>query len=230
MPSGILNCCAGCRRDLPWINAACQRCGDILPAEYNHAVCGHCGDLAPAIARIVSALVYEYPVDRLIARAKFQRRIDMAHALGELLANFLLGQINAGEIVLPEMIVPVPLHPRRAAQRGFNQAIEIARPLARQLRVLLDTKACRRIRNTAEQTRIEAAERPRNTRGAFHASKNLKGINITIIDDVITTGSTVNALAEALGNAGAWKIQIWTVARSVKPAVRHRPWLAAGSE
>lgn len=230
MPSGSLNCCAGCRGDLPWINMSCRRCGDVLPAEYNHEVCGRCGDFIPPIARIVSALVYEYPIDRLIARAKFQRRIDMAYALGELLAHHLLGLINESAIVLPELIVPVPLHPRRTAQRGFNQAIEIARPLAQTLHMPMDTKACRRIRNTAEQARIEAAERPRNTRNAFRACKNLDGISVAVIDDVITTGSTVNALAAALGNAGARQVQIWTVARTVNRSLRRQPLLAASIE
>lgn len=228
--SGNSNCCAGCRGDLPWITVACRRCGDVLPAEYNGEICGHCPILEPVIDRIVSALVYEYPIDRLIAMAKFQRRIDTAFALGELLANFLSDRFITGDLAMPDLIVPVPLHPRRVAQRGFNQANEIAGPLARRLDIPLETKSCRRIRNTVEQTRIDAAERFKNTRNAFAVAVDLEGRHIAVVDDVITTGSTARALARCLQHAGARHIQIWTVARTINPDRRHRHLLAAAIE
>jgi ComF family protein len=228
--SGDLNCCPGCLGDLPWINVACRRCGDVLPADYGGEICGHCPILAPGIDRIVSALVYEYPIDRLVAMAKFQRRIDTAFALGELLANCLFDRFIAGDLAMPDLIVPVPLHPRRIAQRGFNQAKEIAGPVARKLDVPLETRACRRIRNTVEQSRISAAERLKNMRNAFNVSEDLDGSNIAIVDDVITTGSTAGALARCLHNAGARYIQIWTVARTVNPDTGRRRLLAAAIE
>jgi len=229
-PAGLLNCCAGCRQDLPWITSPCARCGEVLPTGYAGKVCGRCDALTAAIDRIVSALVYEYPVDRLIAMAKFQGRVDSANALGELLAVYLLGGLSTGELTLPDLILPVPLHPRRMAQRGFNQAAEIARPLARSLCIPIQSQACRRIRNTAEQTRIDAADRPKNTRDAFRALDNVAGKNIAVVDDVLTTGSTGQSVAIALRNAGAGQIQIWTVARTVNPAIGRQRLLPASLE
>ena len=86
-PAGLLNCCLGCRCDLPWISSPCLRCGDVLPADYQGSTCGRCSELSSPVSRIISALVYEYPVDQLIAMAKFQARADCANALGELLAD-----------------------------------------------------------------------------------------------------------------------------------------------
>ena len=210
--------------------SACSRCGEVLPAGYGGTVCGRCRNLAPAIDRIVSALVYEYPVDRLIAIAKFQGRVDSANALGELLASHLLGGLRSGDIVKPDFILPVPLHARRLAQRGFNQATEIARALTRSLNIPMRSTACRRIRHTVEQTRVDAAARAKNTRGAFRAIQNLSGKKVAVIDDVITTGSTALSVAGALHEAGARHIQIWTVARTVQTAIRQDQLLPASLE
>ena len=214
-PAGLLSCCSACRADLPWITSPCSRCGEILPADYPGRVCGHCRGLTPTIDRIISALVYEYPVDRLIAMAKFQGRADIANVLGELLADYLRARFDSGDLALPDLILPVPLHPRRTAERGFNQAMEIARPLARFLQVPLDADGCRRIRYTLEQTRLAAAERRKNTRNAFRASQQMAAKRVALVDDVITTGSTVKSVADALRKAGARHIQVWTVARRV---------------
>jgi ComF family protein len=171
--------------------------------------------LAPPVSRIISALVYEYPVDRLIGMAKFQARADSANALGELLAIHLLARLDHGDLTLPDLIIPVPLHRRRMARRGFNQATEIARPLAKALHLPLTLDGCRRVRDTAEQTRLDALQRLKNTRDAFRASAKMDAMHIAVIDDVITTGSTVRSIAIALRAAGARKIQVWTVARAV---------------
>jgi ComF family protein len=159
--------------------------------------------------------VYEYPVDQLIAMAKFQARTDSANVLGELLAAYLLARLDSGDLVLPDLILPVPLHRRRTAQRGFNQATEIARPLANALQVPLCRDGCRRVRDTSEQTRLDASARVKNTRDAFRASEAMAGKHVVVVDDVITTGSTVQSMAVALRDAGAREIQIWTVARTV---------------
>lgn len=214
-PAGVLNCCPGCRRDLPWITSPCSRCGDVLPVDYRGSVCGRCSAVTPAINRIISALVYEYPVDQLIAMAKFQARTDSANVLGELLADYLHARLDSGDLALPDLILPVPLHRRRTAQRGFNQAAEIARPLASALQVPLCLDGCRRVRDTSEQTRLDAAARLKNTRNAFRASEEMAAKHIVVVDDVITTGSTVQSMVVALRDAGAREIQIWTVARTV---------------
>ena len=213
--AGLLNCCPACRQDLPWITSPCSRCGDVLPVDYRGSVCANCSQLRSPVSRIVSALIYEYPVDQLIGMAKFRARADSAHALGELLAIHLLARFDQGDLTLPDLIMPVPLHRRRMARRGFNQATEIARPLAKALNLPLYPDGCRRVRDTAEQTRLDALQRLKNTRDAFRASAKMDAMHIAVIDDVITTGSTVRSMAIALRAAGARKIQVWTVARAV---------------
>lgn len=220
--AGALSCCSACCRDLPWITSPCSRCGDVLPADYRDSVCGRCSVLAPTLDRIISALVYEYPVDRLVAMAKFRGRVDSAKVLGELLANYLHARLDDGDLRLPDMILPVPLHPRRTAQRGFNQAMEIALPLAKALQVPLCLDGCRRIRDTAEQTQLDASSRLKNTRNAFLASAEMTAQHVVVVDDVITTGSTVQSLAMALREAGAREVQVWTAARTVRRRSTHR--------
>jgi len=214
-PAGLLNCCLGCRCDLPWISSPCLRCGDVLPADYQGSTCGRCSELSSPVSRIISALVYEYPVDQLIAMAKFQARADCANALGELLADFLLEKLDADDLALPDLILPVPLYRRRMAQRGFNQAAEIARPLASALQLPLCLDGCRRVRDTTEQTSLDASARLKNTRNAFRASAEIAAAHVAVIDDVITTGSTVQSMAFAMQDAGAQEIQVWTVARAL---------------
>ena len=213
-PSGRMNCCVGCRDDLPWIRSACQKCGAPVPPDYPDRTCGVCRLLLRSISRILSALVYEYPVDRLVALAKFQARTDAARLLGDLLAVHLRAQQSAGLLDPPDLLIPVPLHRLRLARRGFNQALEIALPVAADLGLPLKTDICRRIQHTREQTTLSGAARHRNTRDAFRATRNLSGCHIAIIDDVVTTGSTVGAIARVLHAAGASKIQVWSVART----------------
>ena len=187
----------------------------MLPADYHGVVCGRCSQFTLPVSRIISALVYEYPVDKLVAMTKFQARVDGANVLGELLADYLQAKIDSDDLELPDLILPVPLHRRRLAQRGFNQATEIARPLAKALRLPLCLDECRRIRDTAEQTRLDALARLKNTRNAFRASAAMAALHVVVVDDVITTGSTALSMVAALRDAGAREIQVWTVARAV---------------
>lgn len=209
--------CRACRRDLPWIVRPCGHCG--RPAVTDGG-CGRCDLILGGIDRAVAALVYEYPVDQLVAAAKFQRRPESARALGEALAWWLLRA--PGLTPLPDCIVPVPLHPQRQRQRGFNQAEVIARPLAAALGVKLDTRCCRRIRATQEQSALTGAQRRANLQGAFVAGRELDGQVVAIVDDVVTTGSTASALAASVQQAGAVSVQLWTATRVVRTqAVRN---------
>lgn len=164
--------------------------------------------------RILSALDYAYPVDRIIGGAKFRQRLDFAATLGDLLGAFLCGPAGPGAADLPDVIIPVPLHRRRLAARGFNQAAEIAGPVAQRLDLPLRIDACTRIRHTIEQTSMTGRDRRRNLNGAFVAHRQLKGLSAAIVDDVLTTGTTVRAVASAVRKAGAREVQVWTVARS----------------
>ncbi len=114
----------------------------------------------------------------------------------------------------PELIIPVPLHPARYRSRGFNQAIEIAWPISKALDIPIDNHTIKRIVNTGTQTKLHARERRKNLRGAFQLKKPLTAKHIAIIDDVITTGSTVTELAVVLKKAGAERIEVWSFARA----------------
>ena len=204
--SGDRNTCGGCRDDLPWIWHGCRHCGGPLPPD-----CG--SDLTAD--RVVSALIYEYPVDRLIAAAKFYGRPEIASALGELLGHWLLRRREAARLDLPDILVPVPLHRRRLAHRGFNQALEIVHPVARMLGLPVERGACQRVRDTVEQTTLTGRARRRNVRDAFRADPRVANLCVAMVDDVLTTGSTLAALGAALRAAGARSVQAWSVARSV---------------
>ncbi len=154
-------------------------------------------------------LAYAPPVDRWILDLKFHARLPVAPLLARLLAGRLRGE------PLPTRVIPVPLHPRRLRERGFNQAVEIARPLCRDLGVALDWGAVRRVRATAHQVGADARARRRNVRGAFAAADDLRGLHVAILDDVVTTGATVGELARVLRRAGAARVEVWAVARAV---------------
>jgi len=173
---------------------------------------------ADARLRMRSALVYEYPLERIIAGAKFHQRLNFAVALGELLGVYLNGPTGLSPAERPEVIVPVPLHRRRLAARGFNQAAEIAQPVSRRLGLPLCPDACVRVRHTIEQSSLTGRARRRNLVGAFKAGGELAGLRVAIVDDVLTTGSTVQAMAAAVLEAGAGDVQVWTVARTCTAA------------
>ncbi|MCC7257195.1 MAG: ComF family protein [Gammaproteobacteria bacterium] len=212
-PSGPRAICAGCWPQLPWLGPACPSCGAWLGPTAPAGRCPRCASGRPVRLRLRAALAYAWPVDRLITGAKFQRRLHFAQALGELLAA-AVGPVAAGPD-RPDVIVPVPLHRRRLVERGYNQALEIAAPLADALGLPLAPRLCERRRHTPEQTGLSARARRRNLRGAFAVRGRCAGARIALVDDVITTGSTVTALAQALRAAGAAHVEAWAVARTL---------------
>jgi len=214
LDGGEQACCDGCLVDLPWIANPCRRCGAPLPRGHPLDHCVGCRMPTGGSLCMRSALVYEYPVDRIIAAAKFRQRLDFAAALGGLLGEYLCGAVGLSPVALPDVVMPVPLHQRRLAARGFNQAAEIAAPVAECLGLLLRTDACTRIWHTIEQTSLTGRARRRNLVGAFVARRDLAGLRVAIVDDVLTTGTTVRAVAAAVMDAGARDTQIWTVART----------------
>ncbi len=219
LDGGGRGCCAGCHDDLPWISSPCRRCGAPLPQDHPQDTCsGDCRVSIGASSRVLSALGYAYPVDRIIAAAKFRQRLDFATALGELLGAYLCDHLSGPAGLSaegwPDVIVPVPLHRRRLAARSFNQAAEIAAAVAACVGLPLRIDACRRVRHTIEQTSLTGPARRRNLDNAFVGGRHLRRLRIAIVDDVLTTGTTARAVATALIKAGARDTQIWTVART----------------
>jgi ComF family protein len=158
----------------------------------------------------ITALRYVFPVDQLVLALKFAGRLPPGRLLGELLAE----SVAVACTKHPDVLVPVPLHPARLRERGFNQAMEIARPVSHALGVPVSTRACRRIRATAPQSDLKGKARRRNVRGAFIADEHVAGLHVAVIDDVYTTGSTIAAVTAALRSAGAARVDAWCVARA----------------
>jgi ComF family protein len=166
------------------------------------------------IDHCIAALAYDYPVDRLVTGLKYQRKLLFARVLGELLAIRIKEALVYGELEIPELIMPVPMHRWRLARRTYNQAEEIARWLQRDLRVPVESSQLLRVRNTPRQTSLSRAVRLRNIHGAFHVRGNVADKRIALVDDVITTAATVRELAQILKRAGAAEVQVWAVART----------------
>jgi len=204
--SGGTLVCSDCDRALPRLPPACPRCA--LPTA-DGAVCGPCARRSSPFVRAVAVFAYAFPLDRLLQEFKYAGQLALASWFAEALAR----QIRAW----PDALVALPLAPERQRARGYNQAGEIARALARHGGVAL-SNALVRIRDTTPQANLHGAERVRNMQGAFAARSSLAGLRIAIVDDVMTTGATLRAAAIAARAAGAREVEVWAVARTLPPA------------
>lgn len=208
-----IDLCPGCRSALPRIENPCQGCG--MPLRSGRR-CAPCLQHPPPFDRVRIPYRYADPITALIHALKFRRRLAAASVLGSLLGAHLKGS----GLCPPQCIVPVPLHPRRQRERGFNQSLEIARPLSACLKVPIAPRLARRTRPTVAQSSLQGADsRRRNVRGAFCAEiRTARSVaHIAIVDDVVTTGATATALALALKSAGVTRIELWSIARAGEP-------------
>jgi len=196
----------------------CVRCALPLGSAASASVCGRCLRDPPPYERTVCALDYGFPWDRLIAEFKFGRRTELAAALAPLLDDAIAH--DAAALRSDLVVVPVPLAPARLAERGFNQAWELARRLARWHRLRSRPAALRRVLAAAPQAALTRAERERNLRNAFAPAPDaaLDGAHVALVDDVLTTGTTAREAAAALLRAGAASVRLWVLARTPEPA------------
>lgn len=203
--SGIGALCPPCLEELPWLpRNHCTVCA--LPLASGR-VCGACLERPPRFDRVEAVFAYRHPVDALIHAYKYGGRLSLARALGELLARLVTSDVDA--------IVPMPLARARLAERGFNQALEIARVAAARTGVALLPRACRKVVETPAQAMLPWEERAKNVRRAFVCDAGLGGKRIAVVDDVLTTGATLNELARVLRKAGAVEVRGWIVARTL---------------
>ena len=198
--------CRGCRDDLRRPTASCQHCALPLPAA---GICGRCQRRPPGYQRARAPYLYAPPLDSLLLQLKFGSRLAVAPLLGVLLARAL------APVERELLLVPVPLHRRRLAERGFNQVWEIGRVLARELDLPSAPAALRRVRHTPPQSTVDAGARRRLLRGVFRAEAGLvAGRRIALLDDVMTTGATLEEAAAELLRGGAAAVEVWSVART----------------
>jgi len=211
--SGRWDCdlCAPCHGALPHRASACIKCATVLEHDRG-LICGACLKQPPVFDSAFAAFDYEEPVRHLIHALKFGRRYAHSRLLGTLLAERVAERSD-----LPERLVPVPLHSARYRERGFNQSAEIAREISRRLKIPLDLKSVRRFRATHSQIGLSAAERIHNVKNAFEVLQPLHARRVAIIDDVMTTGSTVAELAKILKSAGVARVEVWVCARADGP-------------
>lgn len=204
-PAGNAPVCAACAEALVPVAACCTLCALPLPGG---GVCGRCLKRTPAFDATRAVLAYAFPADRLVQALKYRHRLALAGYFSGLLRD--IGRPDGVDCV-----VPLPMHPRGLRERGFNQAVEIARPLARVWGLPLLLDAVRRSRDGPPQASLEGPARLRNVRGAFEAdASRIAGRSVLVVDDVMTTGATLQSLARELKRAGAVRVENIVVART----------------
>jgi len=232
-----LDLCAACENDLPSIGKACYLCAiplvpeQIVP-EQNEAtfkqsqssdpiLCGQCLSRKPPQNQTIALFSYHFPIDRMITQLKFSKKTPYAQIMGQLLAKTVENHYKKGEF--PDAIMPVPLSRQRLRERGFNQATLLAKPVAKALDIPLLKHHCERSKHTDAQSGLNATTRRRNVRNAFVLRKPLKykRVNrlrpvrhIAIVDDVMTTGATLESLANTLLKENIQRVDFWVVART----------------
>lgn len=199
--------CTACNATLPYLSAPhCPVCAIPTPGG---TVCGHCLAQPPLFTHTYAVFGYAFPIDRLIQRMKYHEQLALAHAFAEKMVQ----EIDLHN--LPDCVIAMPLHPAKLRERGFNQSLLLASTVARKLGLKLLTHACRRIRDTPPQSALPWKARKKNVRNAFSCEMDLSGKRVALVDDVLTTGASLNALAGAVSKAGAIEISAWVVARTL---------------
>jgi ComF family protein len=209
--AGHSGLCPDCARELPRNACCCARCA--LPLARPAAACGLCQRHPPPWDAAWSPFRYSWPLDRLESRYKFSADLAAGRALAELwIAHGMPTPARPGTVV------PVPLHRTRLRRRGYNQALELARPLARHWRLPLCADLLQRRRATAAQTELDAVARRRNMRGAFRVAVGaVVPAHVVVLDDVMTTGATLAECSRVLKRAGAERVEVWALARAPVP-------------
>jgi ComF family protein len=207
---GTLDICTSCYNHLPRNNLCCYRCAEVFTTPIAApTLCGRCLSEIPAFDETYAPFIHQEEIRHLVTGLKFGAQFKNARLLGALLAEHL--QKTAEK---PDYIIPVPLHNARYHERGFNQALEIARTVSKSLLIPIDYSSCVRQKDTPHQTGLSAKKRRQNLRRAFSVQKPMHVRHVAILDDVMTTGSTANALAAELKRAGVGRVDMWVCARA----------------
>jgi len=220
-----LDLCADCQGELPVLACACLGCGlprttspegdppDASEPLRDGTACPACRQHPPPYDRCFAACSYAHPVDAMVQALKYGDQLAVGRVLGEVLAR---GVEAFGLHLDVDCLLPVPLHPRRLAERGYNQSAEISRHAARRLGRPVEPRLARRVGETRPQVGLPLLDRRANVEGAFRAERaSVVGRRVVVVDDVVTTGSTVAELARELRRAGAVSVDVWCVARAL---------------
>ena len=216
--------CDVCRDRFAAPVARCPCCG--LRLGIGAERCGECMRAPPPYDRAVVAFDYGFPWDRLIAAFKYEGQAELAAPLARCLVDAVhrAGATQPATAAAVDLVVPMPLSSARLAERGFNQAWELARRVARDLGLPARADALQRAIDTPHQAALTRSERERNLRAAFMAASRMRarlaGQRIALVDDVMTTGATAREAALALRRAGASSVHLWVLARTPSPGAR----------
>ncbi|MCY1417239.1 comF family protein [compost metagenome] len=218
-PGSELPICTSCEAELPWLGGCCVICAIPLPTH--DLPCGDCLKRPPSFDRVEVPWRYAFPVDGLITRFKHQARWPLGRLLGELLSRHLDHAFSEG-LPRPHALLPVPLAAPRLRQRGFNQALMLARWLGDELQLPLQADWLRRVEDGPSQQGLDAAARRRNLHRVFALDERaeLRGLQLALVDDVLTTGTTAHFLARLLKRGGAARVDVYCMARTPRPGDR----------
>ncbi len=199
-----LSMCGACIQELPSApHPCCPQCGLSTQGD----ICGKCLKQSPHFDATRALFTYGYPVDALLQHYKYNNALYLSQTFAQLLS----AKMQDKDI---DLIIAMPLHPSRIKERGFNQSLELAKIVAKQHRIALDSTTCNRIKNTPPQASLPLKNRLKNMQGAFECKQSFAGKHIALIDDVMTTGSSLNELAKTIKNAGARKVSCYVLART----------------
>lgn len=207
--SGTSGLCAACYADLPWLSPT-THCPVCALATLQGEVCGECLRNPPAFYQTTAALPYRWPIDQLVQALKYQSDIALARPLGSWLGHAVV------ESEKPDCLIAMPLHTQRQQERGFNQSVLLARQVHTITGIPLRLDIAQRCRYTQPQAQLPWRDRHKLIRGAFAVDQDLTGLHIAIVDDVMTTGASLNELARTLVSAGARRVDCWVLARTMK--------------
>ncbi len=197
--------CIACQHELPLHpSSSCPQCG--LASDGN--ICGRCISSPPDFDATQAVFLYAYPINAMMQRYKYGSMLNLSQTFGQLLSEKIL-------LKSVDLVIPMPMHPARIKERGFNQAHEIAKVLTKNHAEKLDYKSVIRQKLTPPQASLPLKERVKNIKGAFKVEAHLTGKRIAIVDDVMTTGASLNELAKMLKRAGASHVECWVVARTL---------------
>ena len=202
--------CSTCFNNLLKNNHCCYQCGTPLESITQINLCGYCQSTNPAFNNCHAPFIYQGAMRYLITNLKFNQHYKNARLLGQLFAKSLPDR------KLPQCIIPVPLHKKRYRQRGFNQSLEVAKTIGRQLQIPIEAKLCLRHRNTSHQVGLTIEDRHKNVKNAFSLTQKTHYTHIAILDDVMTTGATLQEIALILKKAGVINIELWVCARAYR--------------
>ena len=211
-----LGFCAPCQLLLPWKIQFCDICANESTFK---GVCGQCQQHRPVYRRAIIPFHYREPLIDLIHQYKYQQRLYYGPTLAKMMAHFSRRQNDTK----PDLLIPIPLHNRRMRKRGFNQAQELTRALSRELGVPVDPFLLKRDKDTRSQTGLTERMRKHNVQGAFSLKRDCPKVNIALIDDVVTSGSTVNEATKTLLKQGAKSVTVWAVSKTDSSLVFDQP-------